>query len=127
MHDPADRAADGFHEAHVIFALHGDIAHADHHAKRSEEKNQQHGSGKNAADAVVDVAFGFRELLDAVNIGLRKPLAKRRDETFDRPRSAGYAELNKTDAAWKIGELLRSFQRGEDLCIFRAAGRHYGE
>ena len=48
------------------------------------KQHQKHRRGKQSADAVVNPAFGFGELLDAVNVGARKALANVGDESASR-------------------------------------------
>ena len=67
--DAAGGAADRFHQADVVLALHRDVGHGGHDAERGEDEDDGDGGGEQAADAVVDFAFGFGELADAVDVG----------------------------------------------------------
>ena len=66
----ARRSADGFHQADVVLALHGDVGHRGHDAERGEDEDDADSRCEQAADALVDFSFGFSELANAVDVGI---------------------------------------------------------
>src|ERR1700687_5242798 len=99
------------------------MGHRGHHAESGEDENYGDSCAEQAADAVVDLGFGFGELANGANVGFGKFSLKVGDVLFDLSGCARCADLDETDSARQSCETLRHVQRRRDLIIFGTSGR----
>ena len=64
----AGSPADRFHQSNIILTFHRDVGHGRHDAQRREDQHDRDGGSKQAADTVIDLAFRFGELTNAVDV-----------------------------------------------------------
>src|SRR5580704_5032422 len=116
-------AAERLHQADVVFSLHGDVGHGGHDAERGEDQDDHDGSTEQAADAVVDFAFGLGELADSVDVGVGEFLLEDGDVVLNFCGRARDTDLDQADPAWETGETLSGDERDGDSIIFGSTGR----
>ena len=114
-------AADSFHQADIIFALHGDVGHGGHDAQPGESQHQRGCGGEQSADASVNFGFGIGELAQAMDVGGGNILREGGDVIANFARSSGHTYLYEADFVGKRGETLRGVEIHDDLAVLGVA------
>src|SRR5262249_51491737 len=114
-------STDGFHEADVVAALHGDIGHGGHDAERGENEHDGDGEIEQAGDARVDFGLRFSELADRADVEIGEFLLERRNIAGDLRRSSRNVQLNDTNPVSQPGEFLDTLKWKKNLRVLGAA------